>query len=197
MTRIHPTKYDYVEIQKLIDIGNSYRSLKKLVGISSATLWKAHKKGWINIPKNNQEIMIEKGIISSSHPHSVETKNLLSEQMSGRIRKNIRFSRMENYKGVWLDSSYESILVRDLEKNNIIWNRPRYLRWDDNGQIRRYHPDFYLPYYDVYLDPKNDFLIKKDNRKITLTAQQNNVRIIILNKNELTWEKVLERIMGA
>lgn len=33
--------------------------------------------------------------------------------------------------------------------------------WDDDGKQRRYVPDFYLPKYDLYLDPKNDYLIKK------------------------------------
>lgn len=51
---------------------------------------------------------------------------------------------------------------------------------------------------DVYLDPKNDFLIEninpgtgiKDIDKIHLVESQNNIRCIILNKNQLTWDEI-------
>ena len=40
------------------------------------------------------------------------------------------------------------------------------------------------------LDPKNDYLIKKDKRKIELTEQYNNVKIIVLDKEHLEWEDI-------
>lgn len=186
-------KYDYVEIQKLIDEGNSYNSLRKLKGISSRALSNAQKKGWIKFPENNRKRLLELGVIKG-RPCSTETKEKLSKIMSERIARNIRYSNMEKYNGVWLDSSYESTLARELDANGIIWIRPKSLLWDDNGQIRRYIPDFYLPDFDVYLDPKNDFLIKKDNRKITQASIYNNVKIIVLTKDELTWSAVLSKI---
>ena len=56
-----------------------------------------------------------------------------------------------------------------------------------------YTPDLYLPDYNVYLDPKNDFLIENinptlgysDKDKINWVMEQNGVRVIILNKNQL------------
>lgn len=187
------SKYNYDEIQKLIDIGNSYRSLKKILGISSKTLWAAQKKGLIKFPKNNQKKLLAIGVIKP-HPCSSETKEKLSKLMSKRIKKNIRYSKMENYKGVWLDSSYESIVVRELELNNIQWIRPKALKWDDNGQIRRYLPDFFLPDYNVYLDPKNDYLIKKDKIKIERAMSYNSVTVIVLSKHELKWVNILNKI---
>lgn len=58
--------------------------------------------------------------------------------------------------------------------------------------------------YDVYLDPKNDFLINninprlgfKDVDKISWVSEQNNVTIIILNKHELTWPIIRNKIAG-
>ena len=187
------TKYNYDEIQKLIDDGNSYRSLNKLLGISSRTLNIAQKKGLIKFPENNQKRLLDLGIIKG-HPCSLEHKEKLSILMADRIKKNIRYSNMENYNGIWLESSYESIVARELDLNSIKWERPKSLKWNDDGQIRRYMPDFYLPEYNVYLDPKNDFLIIKDKRKIDLTSQYNNVRIIILNKNELNWLSIKQKI---
>lgn len=133
-------------------------------------------------------------IKTTGRPHSQETKEKLSIIMSERIKRNIRFSKMENYKGIWLESSYESIVARELDKNDIKWERPSALKWSYNDRIRRYLPDFYLPDFNVYLDPKNDYLIKKDKLKIELTSLQNNVTIIVLNKEELQWEKIKKKI---
>ena len=63
----------------------------------------------------------------------------------------------------------EAINVRDLlkkisyDENNIIWIKPKAIKYlDINGKQHNYIPDFYLPQYDVYLDPKNDYLIKNN-----------------------------------
>lgn len=75
--------------------------------------------------------------------------------------------------------------------------------WEDTKGIKhRYYPDFYLPEYDVYLDPKNDYLINNktkkfgitDVEKIAIVQQQNGIRIIILDKNNLTWESIKEKL---
>lgn len=63
-------------------------------------------------------------------------------------------------------------------------------------------PDFYLPEFDVYLDPKNDYLIENVNEftgmtdveKIQRAAMENNIRVLILNKDCLTWDKIKELI---
>ena len=58
--------------------------------------------------------------------------------------------------------------------------------------------------YDIYLDPKNDYLINHSNptlgyndcEKIDWVMEQNDVRIIILDKTQLTWDKIEELIKG-
>lgn len=78
-----------------------------------------------------------------------------------------------------------------------------YFIWkNENGIEHRYYPDFYLPEYNVYLDPKNDYLINNksvrfgitDTKKIKLVCEQNEIRIVILDKNNLSWEKIKELI---
>lgn len=86
---------------------------------------------------------------------------------------------------VFLESSYEYKVAMELDNNKINWVRPKPLLYDNE---KRYYPDFYLCDYDVYLDPKNDYLIERDNDKINKVISQNNVKIIILNKEELSWE---------
>ena len=115
--------------------------------------------------------------------HSKETKEKLSKIRSESLNNNAFYSKRSVYKGITLDSSYEVSVAKELDKNDIRWLRPKSLKWKDNDQIRRYLPDFYLLDFDVYLDPKNDFLIKKDERKIRLAEEFNNVRIIVLDKS--------------
>lgn len=96
---------------------------------------------------------------------------------------------------VHMDSSWEVKVAEDLDANRIDWLRPQSFPWQDKeGKDRRYYPDFYLPKYDVYLDPKNDYLIKKDKDKIERVCKQNKVRVMILNKDELNWASILRRL---
>lgn len=136
---------------------------------------------------------------SKRRGQSEKTKEKLS-----KIAKSAGFGGHESkqhliYKGVCLHSSYETTLAIDLDKNNIKWFRPNPMGWiDDEGKNHRYYADFYLPDYDIYLDPKNDFLIEHvnpvfgitDREKINKVAEQNNVRIFILNKDQLLWNYV-------
>lgn len=115
-------------------------------------------------------------------------------------------SKTIEYNGIKLDSQYEFIVANELDINSIKWERPTYFLWEDsNGLTHRYYPDFYLPEYNVYLDPKNDYLINNvsarfgitDVEKIEKVQQQNNVRIIILDKNNLTWQCIKEKINNS
>lgn len=96
---------------------------------------------------------------------------------------------------VWLESSYEYQIAKQLDENRISWIRPKYLTYNLNGENKRYFPDFYLTEFDVYLDPKNDYLISKDTEKINSVIEQNNVKVIILTKNELLWETIKARLV--
>jgi hypothetical protein len=66
------------------------------------------------------------------------------------------------------------------------WIRPQFIWYiDTEGNKRRYYPDFYLPKYDLYLDPKNDYLIKTDINKIYDVSRQNSINIAIIGINKL------------
>lgn len=75
-----------------------------------------------------------------------------------------------------MDFSWEVELAEWLDLNNIKWIRSRKicLFWkDEGGGLRRYYPDFYLPDYNVYLDPKNKYLQEKDKYKLDNIRSQN------------------------
>ena len=88
-------------------------------------------------------------------------------------------------------------MAKSLDENNITWTRPEPLGWIDSNNIKHlYYPDFYLPDYNVYLDPKNSFLIKKDEEKINRTALQNKINIIVLTVDQLDWLTIKNKIAG-
>lgn len=139
---------------------------------------------------------ITRGFIKGEFKHSLKTKNLMSQIRVESLNENAFYSKRTIYNGITLDSSYELKVAQELDENNIDWIRPKSLIWMDDGQTRRYIPDFYLLGYNVYLDPKNDYLIKKDARKISLAKEFNDVNIIVLDKNNLTWVNI-EGLIGA
>lgn len=116
-----------------------------------------------------------------------------------------RKKHLIKYKNFQFDSSYEIEVVKSLEENNIKWEKPKSFKYiDNNNKEHTYTPDFYLPEYDVYLDPKNDFLINninpnlgyKDTDKIKWVMEQNNIKIYIIDKNSLHWENILNIIIN-
>lgn len=141
-------------------------------------------------------------IVCKGHPHSEETKKYLSECAKKRKLGGWYSSKRIEYNGIMLQSTYELEFAKDLDKNNISWIRPDFFLYKLNGKDHRYYPDFYIESLNVYVDPKNDFLINNvnkrlgisDKEKINLVEKQNNIQIIILTKDELTYNDLLKKI---
>lgn len=109
----------------------------------------------------------------------------------------VRQSCWIKYNGKMLGSSYELTVAKNLDLNHINWDTCKAFNYiDPFGKSRKYTPDFYLTDFNVYLDPKNDFLLNyinprlkfTDIEKIKLVETQNNIRVIILNKDQLSWQ---------
>jgi len=103
------------------------------------------------------------------------------------------------YNGVKLGSEYELTVCKSLDANNISWNVPSWFTYPDlNGKFHKYYPDLYLPEYDIYLDPKNDYLINNPNPyhgycdldKIKWAENFNNITVIVLSKDNLDWQSI-------
>jgi hypothetical protein len=120
--------------------------------------------------------------------HSPEGLKKLSEFAKSRGLGGYRPhpNKGSRYKDIWFDSKWEIQVAQILDENLVEWIRPKTgFIWTDDG--RKYYPDFYLPKYDIYLDPKNDYLIKQDELKISEASKRNNIRVFILNKQQLNW----------
>lgn len=118
-------------------------------------------------------------LASTGKKHTKETKQLLKEKALTSTHRRLRKGVVE-YKGVLLDSSWELKLAKRLDELNIKWFRPDPIPWiDEEGVTHNYFPDFYLPEYDKYLDPKNKHAIKvQENKLKILLTQYKNIDII-------------------
>jgi hypothetical protein len=116
-----------------------------------------------------------------------------------RLRKGRNFTKSGWYISptagrVYLESSWEFRVATDLDHHLIRWSRPRYLNYTLHGKKYMYYPDFYLVDYDFYLDPKNPFALSKDQEKLKAVIEENNIKLLVLNKNELSWNSIKELI---
>lgn len=160
-------------------------------GLTEKTSEKVKKRAETLRDRLSKGIIIIKG-----HSHSEEFKKKQSirakeRNLGGHTSKKKIYYEKKNGEVIFLQSSYEIVVADNLEQNNISWSRPSPLNWiDENNIEHRYYADFYLNDYNVYLDPKNDYLIKKDEIKINSVRKQNNVKLIILNKEQLNWKEI-------
>ena len=81
--------------------------------------------------------------------------------------------------------------TKRITRANIKWIRPKGMFYiDEKGLKRRYYPDFLLTDYDIYLDPKNDYLIPRDTFKINSAMKTNNCKIVIVSYDNINAEFV-------
>lgn len=85
------------------------------------------------------------------------------------------------YNGITMDSAWEVEIAQWMDAHKIEWKRSRTImfNWiDPIGAKRRYYPDFYLPAFNIYLDPKNKYLMEKDRFKIEAVQRDHGITII-------------------
>lgn len=120
------------------------------------------------------------------------SRNAKNNKLGGNKNNKAYGWYISPYAGrVWLESSYEYRVANELDQLQIEWIRPKGVKYIANNKSRFYFPDFYIPSLNVYLDPKNDYLITKDIIKISMVESQNNIRIIILTEKDLTYDRIL------
>jgi len=139
--------------------------------------------------KNNE--LLPMGYCSKSYHGSEQHRKNSSK--GGGYRENAgrskKFRVNDSFgNGVVLQSSYELRCSEILNGLNIDWIRPKYLKWDDGS--RKYFADFYLPKYDIYLDPKNNYKSKLDEEKINSVIKENSVKVYIISEEQLTAEYI-------
>jgi len=100
-------------------------------------------------------------------------------EKAGRSKK---FKVLDSYgTEVTLQSSYELKCSELLNEMQLKWIRPTFLRYGE----RKYFPDFLLTDYQIYLDPKNDFLKSLDQEKIEKVIDENSVKVYVLSHEQI------------
>lgn len=128
------------------------------------------------------------------NPIKVCSKECMSKLISRRNRNNPNCGgklgyRRFPYKGFKMDSRWEVELARWMDEKGIKWDRSykrHMFRWiDANGDERKYFPDFYLPDLNVYLDPKNNYYLKRDLSKLKYVMDTHKVKIFYGEVDEI------------
>ena len=189
-------KYNWSEIQSYYDLGHSISEVSVKFNVTKQMCMRS--KHFTSRSKEDQaKMMVSTRRERGTHLHTQDTKNFLSAKAIERGFGGKNYRKTFEYNGIFLESSYELRVAKELDKNNIKWIRPKRLKWiDDSGKQRHYTPDFYLNDFNIYLDPKNDYLIKIDSVKVNLCSIQNNVTIHILNKYQLSWDYIAGLTQG-
>ncbi len=123
---------------------------------------------------------------SNSRQRTCKQPECVRQLMSRMARANPNCGGETNYKrytykDITMDSAWEVEVAQWMDTHQVKWVRSRKMMFywtDETGAKRRYYPDFYLPEYNVYLDPKNKYLIEKDRFKILAVQRENNITII-------------------
>jgi|688.fasta_scaffold674001_1 hypothetical protein len=105
---------------------------------------------------------------SETWPRLCSNKCLL-----GTKRKNARSNKNVIYKNIHFDSNWEKQLAIFLDEKNIKWDRPTepILWFDSMLKQRKYFPDFYLPKFNIYLDPKNPICCYQQQEKLKVVSK--------------------------
>jgi hypothetical protein len=103
--------------------------------------------------------------------------------------------RKVEYNGQLFDSSWEVKIAKELDANCIKWVRPKKFKLSTN---QHYTPDFYLPAYGLYLDPK---AYVKPSRKedtfgrIARFEHEYSTRCLVIQKEQhLTWDYIKSQL---
>lgn len=102
-----------------------------------------------------------------------ETKELqrqsaLASPHQRKCKKTTQYTQVDG-NIVNLDSNWEVLLAKRLDNLSVNWIRPSPLPWvDKDGITHNYFADFYLPNYDLFIDPKNKFVMSEQKEKIDI-----------------------------
>jgi hypothetical protein len=155
---------------------------KNAISISNA-----HKDGsYLGAPDKAYKTRVAKsidGIVRMSSIGKINCQTAALKSKHQRVSKRTHKFTDKHGRTFMFDSSWEDALAIRLDKLNINWTRPKPIQYELTGKKHNYFPDFYLPEYNIYLDPKNPYVIYKQKDKLEIVAKLINL-IIIPSKNK-------------
>lgn len=135
---------------------------------------------------NNFTKAAKLGLPEPEHYKHTEADKLKIKEASLKSKHRRLRRKQVIYKDVIMDSSWEVLLAKRLDFLHIAWIRPEPIEWIDKNKItHNYFPDFYLPEYDLYIDPKNEFAYKSQIEKIECLKTQLTNLVYLLSEDEI------------
>lgn len=131
---------------------------EKLSIAAKNKIWK--KESLEKLSRSRAKIIEEKGAGGFLDVKYFTIKNTLNEEFIVR--------------GTW-----ELRVAEELNKQNIVWVRKKYLKYYD-GYEKTYTPDFFLPEKNIYIEVKGYFS-DADKRKINLVNEYNSIDVVVLH----------------
>lgn len=133
------------------------------------------------------------GPLSSSYgrKHSEESKQKIS--LARSLNNKGGRSKWYEVNGIKVQGTWERDIATILTEKSIQWIKPttanHSFRYEMNGKIRTYTPDFYLNEQNLYLEVKG-YWWGNDKEKMQRVLEQNpNTKIVVIEKGE--YERIL------
>jgi len=169
-------------IQKYYNDGHSWREVIEEFHTGWKTIQKLVRSGKLISRSLSESTKLAYKIGKIVKVHTEESKKHLSAIAKKRGLGGDRPSKHIEYNGFKLCSTYELRVAKILDKSEIKWIKPKTtFGWTDlNNEKHTYHPDFFLPDFNVYLDPKNSYCIERDKEKIKRVRMENMVSVFII-----------------
>jgi hypothetical protein len=113
----------------------------------------------------------------SNNLNTREYNTTCSDECFLAVKRKNRAGSKTVYNNESYDSKWEVELAVWMDENNIEYQRPKtHIPWIDSlGKSRKYFPDFYLPNFDLFLDPKNKFCIASQQEKLDYVQSKINL----------------------
>lgn len=197
--RSSPTieKIDWTSIQNDYDTGKTYDDIVKIYKISCSTISKAKKMGFLKTRNTSDAVLLyisnlsnEERLLHFSHKGNEKGNKGGYREGSGRGKK---FKIKDFYNSITcLQSTYELKLSIIFNHLNIKWVRPSYFKYNIENKTKKYFPDFYLEDYNLYIDTKNNYLAIRDEIKLNLVKEQNNINLYLFLHHQISLDYIID-----
>lgn len=163
-----------------------------------AGISEAHRTGkYVNSHAKRMATRRKNGTLT----HTAETRSKLCEiaRMSKhqRVCKSTHAFTDKRGRTFKFDSSWEDALAHRLDDLDIRWERPEPIQYELDGKVRNYFSDFYLPDYDLYLDPKNSYCCEQQKEKLQQVHKLINLEVITTKDDCKTWSPRQDSNLGT
>lgn len=187
-----PDKFNWNEVQNYYDLGFSINETVKNFKMSVASIFNAVKRNSMVLRNPSDAIKLSYKMGRRKIP--ARNEKFLEELSLSQSSKNRGGkSKWFEIAGKKLQGTWERNMALKFEELNINWIKPTVnkdiWRYEIDGKIKSYTPDFYLPDYDLFLEIKGYWWGNDKEKMKNVIEQHMDKKLIIIEKDD--YEKIL------